>query len=336
MATAKPSVLEERTLLTLRCTRSKAAPVCKLVRRVAEYNKVLWNVGLEIREENVLGELGIAIATLIVVMDPWEDPSIDCESLDFAIILLVDALAHHHCIVAVELTFFVASNPFLLSLLQDMYSVRKVTISDVPCCEAKLLEALKKLANPSEQNYSDAREQFFCFSVRLPLFVLPQEQSSITITALDVADLEFSTGCARQLINILLQNNTISDLTVCSFKFTYDCVDLLHGFVGYLKKERSPLKNLTVRTPQVSMHALESLVKVIAQTTTLEQLAINMDIYDAEDKTLLSDVIARNRTLRTLSVTWTRNCLVSTIFYGFYRLSGDAATRIEPWLLALP
>ncbi|KAK8777275.1 hypothetical protein V5799_029376 [Amblyomma americanum] len=84
------------------------------------------------------------------------------------------------------------------------------------------------------------------------------------------------------------------------------------------------------------MHALESLVKAIAQTTTLEQLAIDIDIYDAEDKALLSEVIARNRTLRTLSVTWTRNCLVSTIFYSFDHLSGDAATRIEPWLLALP
>ncbi|KAK8777281.1 hypothetical protein V5799_029382 [Amblyomma americanum] len=116
-----------------------------------------------------------------------------------------------------------------------------------------------------------------------PFLFFVQEQSTITLTALDVADLEFSTSCARQLINILLQNNTISVLTVGSCVFTYDCVDLLHGFVLYLQKHRSPLKKLNVRTPEASMHALESLVKAIAQTTTLEQLAIDMDIYDDED-----------------------------------------------------
>ncbi|KAK8759611.1 hypothetical protein V5799_002763 [Amblyomma americanum] len=244
-----------RVMLLVFDLRSEAAPVCQLVRRVAEYKKVLWSVGLETRVENGLGELGIAIAPKAVLMDPLEDPRIDCETI--ARILLRNVLAHHRCIVAVEITFFVSRSPVLLSILQDKYSVRKLTISDVTCCETKVFEALEKLANPSDQNYSDEGEKYFCFSVRLPLFVIPQEQGSITLTALDVADLEFCTGCARQLINILLQNNTISDLTVGSCVFTYDCVDLLHGFVLYLQIHRSPLKKLNVRTPEASQLALE-------------------------------------------------------------------------------
>ncbi|KAK8759607.1 hypothetical protein V5799_002759 [Amblyomma americanum] len=334
MTTAKPSVSDKRTQLTLPCTRSEAAPVCQLVRRVAEYKKVLWSVGLEIRVENGLGELGIAIAPKAVLMDPLEDPRIDCETI--ARILLRNVLAHHRCIVAVEITFFVARSPVLLSILQDKYSVRKLTISDVTCCETKVFEALEKLAKPSDQNYSDEREKYFCFSVRLPLFVIPKEQGSITLTALDVADLEFCTGCARQLINILLQNNTISDLTVGSCVFSYDCVDLLHGFVLYLQIHRSPLKKLNVRTPEASQLALESLVSSIAPRTTLEELVIDIDIYDVEAKALFAELIARSRNLRTLSVTWPRNCVVSVISYGFELLAGDAATRIEPWLLALP
>ncbi|KAK8771966.1 hypothetical protein V5799_024787 [Amblyomma americanum] len=334
MANAKPSVSEERKPLSLPCNRSEAAPVCKLVRRVAEYNKVLWKVGLEIRAENGLGELGIASAPGTVLMDPWEDPRVDSETL--AIILLVDVTAHHHCIVAVELTFFVVRNYFLLSLLQDMHSVRMLTVSDVPYCEGNVLEALQKLANPSEKNYSDVREKYFCFSVRLPLFVFPQEQGRITLTALDVADLELSTGCAGQLIDTLLQNNTISDLTVGACVFTYGGVDLLQGFVDYLKKERSPLMKLTVRTPEASKRALESLVKAITPITTLEELVVDIDIYDVEDKALFAEIITRNRSLRTISATWTRNCVVSTILYGFELLAGNIATRIEPWLLALP
>ncbi|KAK8788755.1 hypothetical protein V5799_021469 [Amblyomma americanum] len=267
-------------------------------------------------------------------MDPLEDPRIDCETI--ARILLRNVLAHHRCIVAVEITFFVARSPVLLSILQDKYSVRKLTISDVTCCETKVFEALEKLANPSDQNYSDEGEKYFCFCVRLPLFVIPKEQGSITLTALDVADLEFCTGCARQLINILLQNNTISDLTVGSCVFTYDCVDLLHGFVLYLQIHRSPLKKLNVRTPEASQLALESLVSSIAPRTTLEELVIDIDIYDVEAKALFAELIARSRNLRTLSVTWPRNCVVSVISYGFELLAGDAATRIEPWLLALP
>ncbi|KAK8777277.1 hypothetical protein V5799_029378 [Amblyomma americanum] len=334
MTTAKPSVSEKRTLLTLPCPRSEAAPVCQLVRRVAEYNKILWNVVLEIREENGLGELGIAIAPKAMLMNPWEVPRIDCETL--ARILLRNVLAHHRYIAAVEITFFVARSPVLLSMLQDKYSVRKLTISDVTCCEAKVFEALEKLANPTDQNYADEGETYFCFSVRLPLFVIPKEQSSITLTSLDVADLELSTDCARQLIDILLQNNTISDLTVGSCVFTYDCVDLLHGFVLYLQKHRSPLKKLTVRTPEVSKRALETLVKAIAPTTTLEELVIDIDIYDVEEKALFAEVIARNCILRKLSVTWPRNCVVSVNSCGFELLAGDAATMIEPWLLALP
>ncbi|KAK8759605.1 hypothetical protein V5799_002757 [Amblyomma americanum] len=295
MTTEKPSVSEKRSLLTLPCPGSEAAPVCQLVRRVAEYNKILWNVGLEIREENGLGELGIAIALKALLMNPWEVPRIDCETL--ARILLRNVLAHHRCIVAVEITFFVARSPVLLSILQDKYSVRKLTISDVPCCETKVFEALEKLANPSDQNYSDEGEKYFCFSVRLPLFVIPKEQGSITLTSLDVADLEFCTGCARQLINILLQNNTISDLTAGSCVFTYDCVDLLHGFVLYLQKHRWPLNKLTVRTPEVSKRARESLVRAIAPRTTLEELVIDIDIYYVEEKALFAEVIARNRNL---------------------------------------
>ncbi|KAK8761017.1 hypothetical protein V5799_027714 [Amblyomma americanum] len=339
MTTAKPSVSDKRTPLTLPCTRSEAAPVCQLVRRVAEYNKVLWNMGLEIREENGLGELGIALAPKAVV-DPWEDPRIET----LANILLRNVLAHHRCIVAVEITFFVARSPVLLSILQDKYSVRKLTISDVPCWETKAFETLEKLANPSDQNYSDAGEKYFCFSVRLPLFVIPKEQGSISLTALDVADLELSTGCAGQLIDTLLQNKTISDLTVGSCVFTYGCVvDLLHGFVLYLQKHRSPLKKLTVRTPEASKRALESLVKAIAPRTTLEELVIEIDIYDGEVKTVFAEIMARNRNLRTLRVTWPTNCVtwpanyfMSSILDGFELLGGDTATRIEPWLLALP
>ncbi|KAK8766962.1 hypothetical protein V5799_006253 [Amblyomma americanum] len=302
MATSKPSVSKKRKPLTLPCTRSEVAPVCQLVRRVAVYNKVLWNVGLEIREENGLGEFDIAIAPGKVLMNPWEDPRIYCET--FATILLVDVLAHHHSIVVVELTSFVARNHFLIRLLQDKYGIRKLTISDVPYCEANVLEALQKLANPSEENYAHAREEYFCFSVRLSLSVFAQEQGSVTLTTLDVANIYMSAGGAGQLIDTLLQNNTISDLTVGACVLTYGGVDLLQGFAGCLEKERSPLKKLTVRTPEARRRALESLVKGITPTTTLEELVIDIDIYDVEDKAHFTEIIARNRTLRTLSVLW--------------------------------
>ncbi|KAK8767862.1 hypothetical protein V5799_005365 [Amblyomma americanum] len=334
MATAKPSVSEKWTPFTLPCTKSEAAPECQLVRHVAQYNEILWYIGLEIKEENGLGELGIAVAPGTRLMRLWEDPRTHCESL--AMVLLGNVLAHHRCIVAVELTFFVARNPFLLSILQDKYSVRKLTISDVAHCETKVLEALEKLVCPLDQNDADTWEKDFCFSFRMPLLVFPQPRGSISLTALDVADADMSAGCAWRFIHILLQNNTISDLTVGACVFTYGFVCLRPGFVVYLEKHRSPLKKLTVRTPMASRRALESLVKAIALRTTLEELVIDIGSYDAEERALLAKVVALNRTLCTLSVTWRRKCFVSSVLYGFDPLAGDAATRVEPWLLALP
>ncbi|KAK8783611.1 hypothetical protein V5799_010023 [Amblyomma americanum] len=325
---------KKRAPLTVPCTRSKEAPVCQLFQRIAEYNEVLWYIDLEIREENGLGELAIATAPRKGVIYPWGDPPIDCESL--AMILLGNVLAHHYCIVAVELTFVVARNSFLLSLLQAKHSVRRLIISDVPYCEANALEALENLTIPSDQIDSDATEQYLCFSIRSPLLVLPQQDGSIALSTLDVADLELSTVCKRQFIDLLLQNDTISDLTVGDCVFTYGYKDLLLGFVVYLAQEPSALKKLTVRTPEASRCALESLVEATAATTTLEELVVDIDIYDVEDKALFAEIIARNCTLRTLSVTWARNCIVSTLLYGVELDTGGAATRVEPWLLALP
>lgn len=280
-----------------------------------------------------MGELAIATAPGTRLMYPWADPRIHSESL--AMILLGSVLAHHHCIVAIEVTYVVAKNPFLLSLLQSKYSVRKLAILDVPYCEENVLDALVNLASPSNQNDPAVLAKYSCFSARLPLLVVPQEKGSPALTTLDVADMYMSAVCAGQFIGMLLQNDTITDLTVGACVFTYGCVDLLHGFVSYLEKERSSLKKLTVRTPEASRRALQSLAKAIVSTTTLEEVVVDIDIYDVEDKALFAEVIARNRTLHTLSVTWTRNCVVSTILYGVELLSGDAATRIEPWLVAL-
>ncbi|XP_077523393.1 uncharacterized protein LOC144134329 [Amblyomma americanum] len=261
------------------------------------------------------------------------DPQIDCETL--AMILLGNVLAHHYCIVAVELTFVVARNPFLLSLLQCKHSIRKLKISGVPYCEASVLEALENLAIPSNQTGLDAAEKYLCFSIRSPLLLHPHQTGSIALSALDVADLEMSDDCKGQFIDLLLQNDTISDLTVGDCVFSYGCVDLLLGFVVYLAQEPSVLKKLTVRTPEVSRFALESLVEATAMTTTLEELVVDIDIYDVEDKALFAEIIARNFTLRTLSVTWARNCVVSTNLYGVHIDTGDAATRIDPWFFAL-
>lgn len=331
---------EKRPPLLVPCTRSEIAPVCQLAERLTEYNELLWHVGLEIREddeEEGVGELVIASPPGIRLTGLWLQEQSEREIL--AVGLFNSVVAQHRCIVSIELNFMLAINPLILNILENKCSVRKLIISYIPCTpywEASVVEVLENLASP--WNKSDTAFPPKCISlVSAPSFEAPLRRSRTFLTTLDVGGLKMSSDFTQQLFDMLLQINTISDLTVGPSVFTPE--SLVHdSFATYVGKEVSVLMKLTMITPLIPMRGLQSLVTAVTAAKTLEKLIVHTDfysIYCAEQNALFANLIAQNCTLRDLKVMCPRRRAFPAMPEQINFFLGDAASRIDPWVSAL-
>ncbi|XP_077523821.1 uncharacterized protein LOC144134890 [Amblyomma americanum] len=328
----------KRPPLLLPCTRSEDDPVCQLTQSIVEYNEILWHVGLEIREEDGVGDLGIASPPGIRLTGLWLQEQSEREIL--AVNIFNDIIAQHLCIVSIELNFMLAINPLVLGILENKRSVSKLVISYIPCIpywEANVVDVLRKLASPWDKN--DAAFPPKCTSlVNMPQFEAPVQRNRTILTTLDVGALKMCSDFAQQLFDMLLQNNTISELTVGASVFTADSLVLLDCFTAYLGKEGSSLTKLTMITPLIPMRGLQSLVTAILTAKALEELVVHTDIYSiscAEQNALFAQIVARNCTMRDFRVTCPRRRAFPSMPDLINIFPGDAASRIDPWISAL-
>ncbi|KAH6929207.1 hypothetical protein HPB50_024423 [Hyalomma asiaticum] len=324
-------------LLNLPCTRSEEKPICILVHKLAAYNEVLWFAGLELREEkdNGLGELTLGVAADSQPEMAWRPAALDSEAV--AVALLASLLALHRCIVAVDLNTAIAKRPFLLNWVQYGRGVRCLSIRENLHHEENVIKAVVNVLNPLDQHMIPLLDEYHNYSVWRPALTVPPRQNCrATLTALDVAALDLSGPRAREFITLLRDNRTITELTVGACAFTYGCADMSDGFCRYLAQEDSVLKKLTIRTADVNKGALQSLAKAIASMTSLEELVLDVDLYNVHEKSFFAEIVARNKTLRSMSIIWPRSCVVTSILQNAEHPAGDAGKRIEPWLLALP
>ncbi|KAL1472353.1 hypothetical protein MTO96_039394 [Rhipicephalus appendiculatus] len=336
-APSKVRRIRSMPLLTLPCTRSEDRPICILLHRLAAYNEILWYAGLELREDkgHALGELTLGVAADSQHEMAWRPAAMDSEAI--AVSLLGSLLSLHRCIVAVDLNTAIAKRPFLLNWIQYGRGVRSLSIRENPHHEENVIKAVVNVLNPLDQHMIPLLEEYHNYSVRRPaLSVPPRQNGRATLTALDVAALDLSGPRARQFITLLRDNRTITELTVGACAFTYGCIDMSDGFCKYLAQEDSVLKKLTIRTADVNKGALQSLAKAIASMTSLEELVLDVDLYNVHEKSFFAEIVARNKTLRSMSIIWPRSCVVTSILQNVEHPVGNASKRIEPWLLALP
>ncbi|KAH7978829.1 hypothetical protein HPB49_006895 [Dermacentor silvarum] len=323
-------------LLSLPCSRSEENPICMLVGRLGSYNEALWYAGLELKEENGkgLGELTLGVAADSQHELSWKSAAIERETI--AVSLLASLLSLHRCIVAIDLNHFIAKRPFLLNWLQYGRGVRSLKIQASPHFDETVIKAVVNVLNPVDQHMTPLFEQYHTYSVRRPTLVVPPRQNGrATLTTLDVAALDMNGPRAKQFITMLRDNRTITELVVGSCAFTYGCIDLAAGFRKYLMREDSVLKKLTIRTADVSKQALQSLVNAVAVMTSLEELVADIDLYNVQDKVVFAEIVARNKTLRALSIIWPRSCLATSILHNLEHPVLNPAKRIEPWVIAL-
>ncbi|KAK8781633.1 hypothetical protein V5799_017017, partial [Amblyomma americanum] len=309
------------------------------LRHLTAFNNILWHAGLYLMEDerDNLGEVSI-------VMVPEARRVCTCSSADddspcHAVELLRHLFTVHSCIVAVEVNYSIANAESLLEALAIMRSLKRLRISGVPCDKPDIIQRLGDLVRSVDFVEELVFLEGYCpleVQATLPLDLL--EQDGIALTTLDVADLEMSAHLVTQLIAALVQNNTVTQLAVGACVFACASAPSSELFARYLAKENATLRKLTLRAPPLSSRpGLETVIRAICNMTTLEELIADWSAEDEIDFELFSEVVAENRSLRTLSLPRMEFCGDTTLTALRAECFAEmiCSSRILPWLEAL-
>ncbi|KAK8760351.1 hypothetical protein V5799_028382 [Amblyomma americanum] len=163
------------------------------------------------------------------------------------------------------------------------------------------------------------------------LFVetFPVGCAAARLVTIDVACLELDRKTAVEFIAQLIQNNTVTSLSVPEGVLRRD------RFADYLKNNPT-LKSLALRSEYPRrMPISRNLLSAISTMTMLEELSVVTRYLDAEDIDIFAQVVAWNGTLRKLSLTWPTTPLVGQVEFCRRNLRGDQRKTVRSWLPAL-
>ncbi|XP_077523345.1 uncharacterized protein LOC144134268 [Amblyomma americanum] len=315
--------------LCISCTRSGQRSVCQLLGRLEAFNAVLCHLGLQLREDEVnLGDVRLVALESF----PHEHHLQMLHSARVAIHLLHSLFTHHRCLVCVELTCNVARCELLAEALTRSHGVKKLLVL---CCEAvvsreeeciheRVLQLIKTMTQIEELLFLKWRMRYDYLFVR----TFPVGCAAARLVTIDVAHLELYEKAAMEFIAQLSRSNTVTSLSVSKGVFRLDC------FADYLKNNPT-IKSLALRSLCVSeTDILRNLVSAISTMTMLEELTVVIWYLGAEDIDIFAQVVARNRTLRELSLTWPMEPLEDRLALCA-RLVRGSPQKTKSWLPAL-
>lgn len=322
--------------LVCSCTRSEQNPVCQLSYHLKLYNEALWHVGLELKEDTQgnVGELRLLSLYGGWGEMPGRNPDVEAERV--AVNVLQMFFMNHRCIVDVELNVSLASREFLLTALEQNSSLKTLRVQGIHSehteASDNAFNMVAAAAKLKELIFSDNH----CSSLlKQAVAFLLLEGGGSCLKILDVAALRMSHNKAKQLILGLRGNHTIEELAVGASVFTCGSVSPSDIFAGYLTREGGTLKKLTLRSrPYYNTRGLRALVKTLSTLTTLQELIVDLSLTCVEDTVLFARVVALNRALKSLSVTWLKE------YYDFPPphinfAASNGAERMNIWLDAL-
>ncbi|KAL1468947.1 hypothetical protein MTO96_041148, partial [Rhipicephalus appendiculatus] len=291
-----------------RCTRSYTNPVCQLLRHLPTCNGILWQVGLELREdEHDYGDVRVVLLNGSRFKYPTTSPfgSTFGKTEPAVAVLVRSVFTVHRCVVAVEVNHCsVASCSHLSRALERKSSLKRLSVSNLLDSEAmkKVFNMISSMKHIEQLVFSNPELRFPWYTT-LPFHSL--EHIGTTLTALDVENLDITDCSARELITLLRKSSTITSLAIRGWFLRSSCPLLCEGFVDFLVKNGRILKRLTLRSTDIyNISDLETLLHAISGMTALEELSVNSGLFRAEAIDAFAKVLATNGTLRSLSVDW--------------------------------
>lgn len=296
--------------LLLPCTKTGETPVCKLQEHLEVCNDLLRNIHLQLREgEDDVGELHLVRTSQTWPKRAWRALDESDVRTRAALSLLNRLLVLHRCVVSLELDGNVAVHDGVLRALERSTSVKSLVVYDFYRSSSRepdlserclsVVASLPQIEKIAFRNTSGLPKH----CALSPAFRINRTRGT-GLRVLDVADLRFSLSDAINLISMLISNDTVTDLAVGTSVFTLTSTESSAGFVDFLANARRRLRKLCLKCVDFCSTAqLENLVDAVAAVATLEEFIVDMAIHGSEGTAIFADVVARNASLRCLSVT---------------------------------
>lgn len=307
------------------CTRRDSDPVCQLLWRLEACNELLGHIGYQLREEedDDLGDLRLVLNPRQLAVHPWRHPIMPGVHSSAAMELFQSLCAVHRCVTLVELDYDVARYEPLLSAIRGGVGVKRLHVYDfhnIPRDVPALFHVVLKLVTSMEHvdELAFRKRHHHCVdSVPLPTFSLSLAKGT-TLKKLHVADLNFRDSEVTQLIALLMDSNTVTELAVGTSVCTFAGTETSLGFADYLAKARGTLRSLTLRSVGFcSEPDMARLVDTICEMTVLEELVVDMVPCGREGTDVFAEVLAWNTSLRHLTVVlppWWDRCMFQDVF----------------------
>lgn len=315
--------------LQLSCTRSRERPVCQLLGHLEACNYVLWHLGLQLREDETddLGDLRLVVSSTLTTS--WIQ-----ESARLATQLLMLLFTQHRCLVYVELSEDVIRNPFLRQSLASSPGVRKMHV----CCydsNASKVDSIDDLVFQLIPSIERIEELVFRpKGIRTPCGVTTDifglKRPDTRLTTIDIAELKMNEPTATRFIARLIINKTVTSLAVGHEIFS------LPRFAKYLTKNNPTIRSLALRSRRICDPAIiKNLVSAISIMRTLKELTIAINFTSPQEIAVFAKVVARNRSLRSMSLTRPSTSSEQVLPDYSYCPTASLPEKVEAWLPAL-
>ncbi|XP_049517407.1 uncharacterized protein LOC119441603 isoform X2 [Dermacentor silvarum] len=316
---------------------------CRLLEHRRVINTALIDVGLELREDKN-DKSGVCIGLVEAITCGCRFFGLQ-ENLGKkkALDLVEYILANHHCLTAIELSGSLSGRPSLLAVLKNHRSLKNLTVwgkikTSDEMFVMTVIKGFSQIDKLAFKIYDFEKDWYMSTRMCSTAFDLRMHQ----LSSLDVGDLIIMPAEADELFQSLMQNKSITDLTVGLLTLCYcddDCCSPL--FVRYLEKHDSTLKKLTLKSHifQESGLLLTVLIDTVCRMTSLEEL--NADFVMGNDSFmevtgLFSKVATQSATVRRLTLpSMLCECYDLSCNDCAHPPDADAAECMEHWLTAL-
>ncbi|XP_070379923.1 uncharacterized protein [Dermacentor albipictus] len=304
------------------CTRGHRR-VCHLFRHLTACNKVLWHAGLQLREEfrNKLGDLSVRTVPGVCL------GSTRCElcthNEEAALSLLRWLLKRHLCIVSVAANYGAANTSPLVEALQASSRLERLTLFGNASDQVEVFEQ-----SPG------CSVGHACSAERMKIPARLLEKDGAGLVSLDVSELKLSADMAKKLIDALLRNDTITELTVGGCFFASGPLEAASvWFTEYLVKKNGTLRKLKLVERQLvfATAALQTLAQGISTMTTLEGLSVEGQAA-SKDCALFLEAVAHSPSLQSVCLLLERS---DEDFLDPQADENVDALGVPTWVLAL-
>ncbi|KAH6925446.1 hypothetical protein HPB50_005623 [Hyalomma asiaticum] len=297
------------------CTRSDDQ-VCQVLSHLAAPNRVLWHLGLQLREDPRDGVGELSIVQVPGINHETQRIASHAQAQTFATNVLHQLLEKHRCIVAVEVNDAVAKTDSLLRTLAAAPCVRRLTIaktlSNGPISDLEAwLTASFELTGKRKLL---CREDTSPLGAALNAADILLQRTDRGLQALDLAALDvMDHGLRRRIVSALQRSHTITELSVpysvvtCTRKTPFKQET---PFVGYLAREDSTLRKLTIKhhhSDKTYRPLLGPLIRALSNMSTLEEL--NLEVHlSMHERERFAMVLVESQSLRRFSLLYGQCC----------------------------